>query len=326
MFKLALDAGHGLNTKGKQTPDGIKEWALNDIICDEIQKILKNYNCEILRLDNNEGKVDESLIKRLNRALDWGAKVIVSIHHNAYKGVWGNHSGVEVYIDNRPTEEDKKLANLIYGNLVNKTGLKGRGIKNANFTIINTNKTIAVLCEGGFMDSKTDYKIITSPSGQRAYAESVAEAIIEMFNLKKKSKKTEKEEDVSVEYQVYTNEGKRWLPKVNGLEDYAGIYGKTIGAVYAKLTKGNIYYRVHLKGNKWLPEVKNREDYAGICGLKIDGLAMRTDTGKKIKYAVHLKSKNRWLPFVTGYNVNDKENGYAGILGQEIDGIRIYID
>lgn len=41
MFKLALDAGHDLNTKGKQTPDGIKEWVLNDIICDEIQKNIK---------------------------------------------------------------------------------------------------------------------------------------------------------------------------------------------------------------------------------------------------------------------------------------------
>ena len=27
-IKIALDAGHGLKTSGKQTPDGIKEWTL----------------------------------------------------------------------------------------------------------------------------------------------------------------------------------------------------------------------------------------------------------------------------------------------------------
>ena len=40
MFKIALDAGHGLKTAGKQTPDGIKEWTLNDSVCDYITAIL----------------------------------------------------------------------------------------------------------------------------------------------------------------------------------------------------------------------------------------------------------------------------------------------
>lgn len=328
MLKIALDAGHGLKTKGKQTPNGIKEWTLNDLICDKATAILKDYDCEIIRLDNNEGTVDEGLTTRLNTAISKGAKVLVSVHHNAYKGVFGTHSGVEVHTDKNPTKDDKKLANLVYNNLVDKTGLKGRGVKNSNFTVINTSKITAILCEGGFMDSSIDYKIITSPSGQQAYAEAIAEALIEMYGLKKKSKEKtkEKESKISVTYQVYANENKKWLPNVVDLEDFAGIYGKTIGAVYAKLNKGNIYYKVHLKNGQWLPEVKNRTDYAGIYGMKIDGISIKTDTGKKVKYAVHLKKQNKWLPFVTGYNTKDKTNGYAGTLGQEIDGIRIYIE
>lgn len=27
-MKIALDAGHGYNTAGKRTPDGIREWTL----------------------------------------------------------------------------------------------------------------------------------------------------------------------------------------------------------------------------------------------------------------------------------------------------------
>lgn len=133
-------------------------------------------------------------------------------------------------------------------------------------------------------------------------------------------------EKISVTYQVWDDVKNAWLPNVTDLTDYAGIYGHDVCAVYANLTKGNIIYKVHTKGGKWLPEVKNRSDYAGIYNKPIDGLAMKTDTGKAIKYAVHLRKSDRWLPFVSGYNVKDGNNGYAGILGQEIDGIKIYVE
>lgn len=133
-------------------------------------------------------------------------------------------------------------------------------------------------------------------------------------------------EKISVKYQVWDDVGNAWLPKVTDLTDYAGIFGHDVCAVFAELTRGNIFYKVHTKGGKWLPEVKNREDYAGLYNKPIDALMMRTDTGKTIKYAVHLRRSNRWLPFVTGYNENDSNNGYAGILGQEIDAIKIYIE
>ena len=323
---IALDAGHALTTKGKQTPDGIKEWFINDKVCDYATEILSEYNCTVIRTDNNEGNVDEGLTVRLNTAIKKGAKVLVSIHHNAFKSVWGKHTGVEIYTDNNPTAEDKALANLISAKLSEYTGLKNRGVKKAAFTVINTNKITAVLCEGGFMDSSIDYKVITSESGQRAYARAIAESLIEMYNLKKKKKPAAVSEKISVTYQTYDNKAKCWLPNVTDLTDYAGIYGRNVGGVYANLSEGNITYRVHLKGGNWLPAVTNRQDYAGIKGKAIDGLMMMTDTGKTIHYAVHLKKANRWLPYVTGFNIDDDDNGYAGILGKEIDAIRVYVE
>ncbi len=133
-------------------------------------------------------------------------------------------------------------------------------------------------------------------------------------------------EKISVTYQVWDDVANAWLPSVTDLTDYAGIYGHDVCAVFAELTKGNIFYKVHTKGGKWLPEVKNREDYAGLYNKPIDALMMRTDTGKTIKYAVHLRRSGRWLPFVTGYNEADSNNGYAGILGQEVDAVKIYIE
>ena len=162
----------------------------------------------------------------------------------------------------------------------------------------------------------------------------VAEGLIEFLKLEKresivlenKHEDLKNDEKVSVTYQVWDNVRKKWLPNVKDLEDYAGIFSHDICALFANLSKGNIVYKVHYKGGSWLPEVTNRDDYAGLFGKVIDGLMIRTDTGKTIHYAVHLRTSNRWLPFVSGYNEDDYDNGYAGILGQSIDAVKIYID
>ncbi|MBO4734333.1 MAG: N-acetylmuramoyl-L-alanine amidase [Clostridia bacterium] len=326
MIKIGLDAGHGLYTSGKQTPDGINEWTLNDDVCDIITDMLKGYDCEIIRTDKNEGKTDEPLSQRVNEYLKAGVSAFVSVHHNAYTGSWNSATGVEVYTDRAPTAADEKLARFIYDRLVKYTGLKGRGIKRANFYIINQNRVPAVLCEGGFMDGTADYKIITSNEGKRAYARAVAEGLIEFLNLKPKADDSGKTEVI---YQVWEDVKKKWLPNVKGKTDYAGNMKNAVCCVRANLTRGNIYYKVHLKGSakvkaRWLPEVKNREDYAGNYNQPIDAVAFRTDTGKTLCYAAHEKKSGRWLPEVTGYSVSDAKNGYAGNFGKEIDAIRVY--
>lgn len=194
-IKIGLDAGHGLKTKGKQTPDGIKEWSLNDVICDKVAAILKDYDCEIIRTDNNEGNVDESLSSRLARYKKEKVSVFVSIHHNAYNGKWNNATGVEIYVDNNPTAKDSKLAKCIYDRLVKYTGLKDRGIKKCDFYVINQDVIPAVLVEGGFMDGTNDYKYIISSVGQTAYAKAVAEGLIEFLNLKRKSAEVNKKDN-----------------------------------------------------------------------------------------------------------------------------------
>lgn len=184
--KIGLDCGHGLKTVGKQTPDGIKEWILNDKVRDKVVSFLADYDCEFIHTDGNEGNTDESLTSRLNMYLNSGAESFASLHHNALKSTWSGATGVEVYVDINATTEDLRLADCIYGRLVNYTKLKGRGIKRADFTVINQNKIPAVLVEGGFMDGTNDYKYITSDEGQTAYAKAVAEGLIEFHNLKKK--------------------------------------------------------------------------------------------------------------------------------------------
>ena len=180
---LVLDAGHGLNTSGKQTMNGsrgiVKEWTLNSNVCNKIQAILKDYDVTIHRTDDTTGKTDISLSERVKRCNNYNPHLFVSIHHNAGGGV-----GTEVYWHTKGTAEDKKVANILAPKLASKCGMRNRGVKQASFAVLGCKPT-AILVEGGFMDTVADYEIITSDKGQQAYAEAVAESIIEYLGLKK---------------------------------------------------------------------------------------------------------------------------------------------
>lgn len=120
-------------------------------------------------------------------------------------------------------------------------------------------------------------------------------------------------------YQVYDNVANRWLPKVQiNANDYAGNLKHGVsGFRIEDVTE----YRVHDKvKKKWLPAVKSFSDYAGNLPNDIDAVAIKTD---KYKYQVHLKNSNRWLGWITGYNIKDSSKGYAGNIGETIDAIKV---
>lgn len=81
----------------------------------------------------------------------------------------------------------------------------------------------------------------------------------------------------------------------------------------------DIFYKARVNG-VWLPEVKNTSDYAGLKGKAITDIAIRVSEGS-VWYQVH--TKNGWLEKVSGYDIDDYENGYAG-NGTKIDAVRIY--
>lgn len=83
----------------------------------------------------------------------------------------------------------------------------------------------------------------------------------------------------------------------------------------------NVYYQVKTERDGWLPVVKNLEDYAGWAGSPIIAIALRVDKGS-VWYQAHVKGGG-WLPKVTGCDINDFDNGYAGD-GRPIDCVRIY--
>lgn len=182
MLKVGLDAGHCINTPGKRTPDGIREWSLNSAVCNYIEEYLKGY-ADVLRTDDRSGNNDVSLVSRKTKAIN-NCDVLISIHHNASSGNWNSATGIETYVhSNYTTPKANKLAESLAEKMSNYTGLRNRGVKNAKFAVIATSKIPAVLCEGGFMDGEKDSWYIRTEEGQRAYARAVADSIKEYFNL-----------------------------------------------------------------------------------------------------------------------------------------------
>lgn len=88
-------------------------------------------------------------------------------------------------------------------------------------------------------------------------------------------------------------------------------------------TKANTYYQVITTAGKNYAEVKNNSDYAGVHNQPVAKVALRVDKGT-VYYQVHVLGED-WLPYVTGYNWWDNNNGYAG-NGKIIDGFRAYTE
>ena len=83
----------------------------------------------------------------------------------------------------------------------------------------------------------------------------------------------------------------------------------------------DVFYKVKTQKHGWLPEVKNLADYAGWENSPIVGLAIKVSRGS-VKYRVHIKGRG-WLPYVSGYNINERDNGYAGD-NSVIDAVEVY--
>lgn len=195
MFKIALGAGHGINTAGKRClksldPNETREWWLNDRICDYVESYLKDYEgYSLLRLDDSDdGEENPALADRVSRANAWGADFYLSVHHNAgVKG--GSGGGIVAFAHPKASKASVEWRDALYDALIARTGLKGnRANPKATSDLYVLRKTImpAVLLELGFMDSKTDVPVILTDKYAQNCAKAIVEIIVKRGGLTKK--------------------------------------------------------------------------------------------------------------------------------------------
>ena len=202
MFKIALDAGHGMKTAGKRCmkkldPNQTREWVLNDRICRKIAEKLKAYDgYELLRVDDTTGATDVSRANRAKRANAFGADLYLSIHHNA--GIFGGKGGgIVAYVWKKASAELLSWQKMFYDALIAETGLKGNRATpcaKKNFDVLVLSNMPAILIENGFMDSATDVPIILTDAFAEKASTAYVKSLVEIGGLKKKTVEPPKQE------------------------------------------------------------------------------------------------------------------------------------
>lgn len=195
MLKIALGAGHGINSAGKRCmksidPSETREWWLNDRVCDYIERYLSDYDgYELLRLDDSDdGEENVPLAARVGAANRWGADLYLSIHHNA--GInGGSGGGIVCYTHPQSSKESVLWRDALYDALIAHTGLKGNRSDpktTENYYVLRETDMPAVLLELGFMDSTTDVPIILTEEHAEGCARAIVETLVKRGGLTKK--------------------------------------------------------------------------------------------------------------------------------------------
>lgn len=181
-MKIMLDAGHGYNTPGKRSPDGMQEYDFNRKVASEAKVLLEKYKGINVYCAHSDER-DVPLKERTDKANQLGADCYVSIHANAYGTSWNNVRGIESFVYTTKPAEAFDLAEKIQKKLIVATGLPNRGVKTADFYVLRETRMTAILIECGFMTNQEDCRLLRSVEYRKTCAEAIVEGIKEKYSL-----------------------------------------------------------------------------------------------------------------------------------------------
>ena len=192
-MKILIDNGHGVNTPGKQSPDGrLREYAYAREIAKRVVKCLKCKGYDAERIVEEE--TDIALSVRCKRVNDICRKVgtknvlLVSIHNNAAASdaKWHDARGFSAHVGLNASGKSKAFAQYLWGEALQQ-GLKGnRSVPNPkyisqNLAICRDTLCPAVLTENLFQDNKQDVDFLLSEDGKAKVTAVHVNAIIEFI-------------------------------------------------------------------------------------------------------------------------------------------------
>jgi hypothetical protein len=312
------------------------------------------------------GNTSQNLILRsiVSKCNQHSVDLDVSIHLNSGRNDLvgnGNTGGVEVYGYNLATSA---IGSAICKNIANSLGYTNRGFKtNSGLYVLRNTKSNAILIECAFVDDKDDAINWNAEKCASAIVEAITGKAVGTVTPEQKpvvvapqpvSNKYSVGQNVtfsssypssnlpcSAQYATFGGGNGTITAIVSGQAKYQinngtnycndgdirGLYTAPVAnptPVVTAPSKPDVIYAVYA-GGRWYPEVRNNSDYAGVEGKAVTAIAIRLSNGAAIKYRVHL-TNGRWLPYVTGFNYSDGNNGYAGNGSTSIDALEIKCD
>ena len=235
-YLVALDAGHGMHTSGKQSVkldkdiviDGkvvkkkgerIKENEWNRAVAKCCAAALKRCGIDYYYTADMTGKVDTLLSARAKRANAKKCDLLVSFHYNAIGSCdkWQTKCKGLLVLKTRGCQSGStKIANLVHKHLMADIGYDhdygvGVDVNWSGFTlaILRQTNMPATLIEFGFMDYREEAYKMVDPAFQKKCGEAVAKAICEYFGVKYKKevvKEEPKDEKTEGIYRVRTDD------------------------------------------------------------------------------------------------------------------------
>ena len=191
-MKILIDNGHGIQTKGKRSPDGtLLEYSYTRDLARQVVKILKSrgYDSELLVPEDDDIPLPERVRRTNVHCQSFGKTnvILISIHVNAAGdgSKWMNATGWSCYTCKGQTESDR-LADCLYKaadqnlkNQVIRTDYARDGDPDweENFYILRHTHCPAVLIENFFMDNKQDLAYLLSQEGRREIIETIIDGI-----------------------------------------------------------------------------------------------------------------------------------------------------
>jgi N-acetylmuramoyl-L-alanine amidase len=184
-MKIMIDAGHGYETSGKRTVDGMKEYEFNRSVANEMKQLLASYE-DVTILFSHSDKVDVPLSERTAKANQAKVDLFVSIHANAHGNgrEWTSAEGIETFVYISKPKVAFELAGIVQANLVHHTGRIDRGVKTANFYVLKETSMTAILCECGFMTNKNEANSLRTNAYRHACAEAIVKGIVSYYKLR----------------------------------------------------------------------------------------------------------------------------------------------
>lgn len=192
---IYIDDGHGVDTPGKRTPDGVRENLFNRPTAVKLDKLARELGFTTtlvapelhdVPLETRVERVKRNFEKLKEKYPDQDPEnlaVFISIHYNAQDEEWGGtQGGVETYYYPGSTRGEK-LAALIQQELIKGTPQRNRGIKTANFYVLRKTPVPAVLVEAGFMDYKPEADLMTDDNFQEEVASEILAGVCKYYGL-----------------------------------------------------------------------------------------------------------------------------------------------
>lgn len=206
MVKIYLDGGHGGHDSGAAA-NGIKEKDVVLDICKRIEKGLQVYeNVETLMTRSTDEFL--SLQERTDKANNWGADVLLSVHVNS--STMTTARGFESYIYPKAGAGTVAFQNVMHQEIMKKLGAtQDREKKQANFHMLRESNMKALLTENLFISNAADATLLKNDTFKQNVAEGHIVGLEKFLGLKKKETKPPSEPEKLYKVQIAAFEDKK---------------------------------------------------------------------------------------------------------------------